>query len=187
MQAHSGEKIVRNFGYIDALKRLKRTGWLRVGLDAAGVESVAEHSFGAALLGFAVACEFYPHLDAQKVLLLGLIHDLGEAVTGDFLPWEKAAIADFEERERLGACQAVAGLKAEAPLMALYDEFYLGETPEARLVQQVDKLEMLLQAHVYEEVHGRNLGEFFTGLTEGFFDDKLQEVVEFVLQLRHER
>ena len=45
-------------------------------------ESVAEHSWRLALMAMLCADE-YPHLDMDKVIKMCIIHDLGEAVTGD--------------------------------------------------------------------------------------------------------
>lgn len=166
------------------LKRLPRTGWLCSGVKSAECESVAEHSFVTGWLGYLIACEFYPELDAAKVMLLGSLHDLGEAETGDVLPWDKTLDPDFDAKERLGALKLAANLKALPAVTALYDEYYEGVTPEARLVCQVDKLEMLLQAYCYEEDLGLDLSQFFDNLPEDCFDAKMLEILEFILDLR---
>ena len=46
-------------------------------------ESVAEHCWRMALMAYFVSDEF-PDLDMGKVIKMCLIHDLGEAFTGDF-------------------------------------------------------------------------------------------------------
>lgn len=178
------EALVSACGQLLKLKKLKRTGWLHCGLQPLDCESVAEHSFGAGWLGFLAACEFYPELDAQKVMLLGCVHDLGEAVTGDVLPWEKALDPDFDARERAGALQVAAGLKALPKFKDLYDEFCAGETPEARLARQIDKLEMLLQALAYEQETGMDLSQLFANHPPQSFDANLQPLVKYILKLR---
>lgn len=178
------QAVIESYRQLVELKKLKRTGWLLSGVDSGDCESVAEHSFAAAFTGFLVAGEFYPELDAQKVLVLGLIHDLGEAVVGDVLPWEKEAIDGFDEQERAGALQTAAGGGALPVLTRLYDEYYHMATPEAKLVHQMDKLEMLLQAYQYEQDLGLDLSQFFEGLENGFFDGKLQAVLDYIMQLR---
>ena len=45
-------------------------------------ESVAEHSWRLALMAYWISDEF-PDLDMDKVIRMCLIHDLGEAFTGD--------------------------------------------------------------------------------------------------------
>ncbi|MEX2314675.1 MAG: HD domain-containing protein, partial [Thermomicrobiales bacterium] len=73
------------------LKRLRRTGWLDRGV--AGPESVADHSWGVALLAWLLARD-QPGLDRERVLLLGLVHDLPEAVAGDPTPFDDVRDAD---------------------------------------------------------------------------------------------
>lgn len=178
------EALLTAYAHLIKLKKLKRTGWLRSGIEPLDCESVAEHSLGTGWLGFLVACELYPELDAPKVMLLGCIHDLGEAVTGDVLPWDKALDPDFDAKERAGALEAAAGLKALPRFTALYDEYHAGETPEARLVHQVDKLEMLLQAYFYEEETGLDLSQFFDSLPTDFWDERLRQALDVLLTRR---
>lgn len=178
------EALVSAYGQLLKLKKLKRTGWLRCAIEPLACESVAEHSFGTGWLGFLVACEFYPELNAQKIMLLGCVHDLGEAETGDVLPWEKALDPAFDAKERAGALRFAAGLKALPSFKALYDEYYKGETPEARLVRQIDKLEMLLQALVYEQETGMDLAQFFENHPPQSFDSNLRPLLKYILKRR---
>ena len=59
-------------------------------------ESVAEHSWRTALMAYFVSDEF-PGADLEKLLKMCLIHDLGEAFTGDIPTFEKTE-ADFYEK-----------------------------------------------------------------------------------------
>ena len=45
-------------------------------------ESVAEHSWRLCLMAFFLRDEF-PEVDMDKVISMGLVHDLGEIFTGD--------------------------------------------------------------------------------------------------------
>ena len=62
-------------------------------------ESVAEHSWRLALMAFWLRDEF-PELDMNRVVQMCLIHDLGEAFTGDIPVFDKTA-ADEEREEKL--------------------------------------------------------------------------------------
>lgn len=151
------------------LKRLRRTGWLDRGVD--DPESSADHSWGVALLGWLLARD-HPHLDRERVLLLGLVHDLPEAVAGDPTPFDhvrdaSGVIADNHFSTAPGYTEAARVAKQHAEAAALDDmlhdlpaalaadiraawhEYEADETPEARFVRQIDKLETLLQAEDY--------------------------------------
>jgi putative hydrolase of HD superfamily len=151
------------------LKRLRRTGWLDRGVT--DPESGADHSWGVALLGWLLARD-HPDLDRERVLLLGLVHDLPEAVAGDATPFDHvrdttgvipathfSTAPGYTESARLAKQQAEAaalddmlrdlptGLAAD--IRNAWHEYEAGQTPEARFVRQIDKLETLLQAEDY--------------------------------------
>ncbi len=107
-------------------------------------ESVAEHSWRAALMAQLLAPEF-PGLDMDRVIRMCLVHDLGEAVTGD-IPTFRKTKADEEIED-----QAVAGILSRLPektrrdFAALFDEMAQLETPESRLFKILDKVEAVIQ------------------------------------------
>src|SRR4051794_15354555 len=71
---------------IGRLKEIPRTGWLDRGILAEETESVADHSYGVALLAWLLAPDA---LDRGRVVELALIHDLAEAVVGDVTPYDR--------------------------------------------------------------------------------------------------
>lgn len=156
------------------LKRETRTGWERHGIDAP--ESVAAHSWGVGLLALVLADEWADAvgepIDAGRAAAMAIVHDLGESVTGDVpataTEAEREAAARDERRavERFDA--AVGGLAPDrgVTIADLHREFEAGETPEARFVRELDKLEMLTQAVQYEREGAHDgqpgrLDEFF--------------------------
>ncbi|NLJ17637.1 HD domain-containing protein, partial [Globicatella sulfidifaciens] len=62
-------------------------------------ESVAEHTWMMSLMAFFLRDEF-PEVDFQKVMLMIIIHDLGECFTGDIPAFEKND-QDRESEEKL--------------------------------------------------------------------------------------
>ena len=106
-------------------------------------ESVAEHSWRAALMAYFLRSQF-PELDMDKVTAMCLIHDLGECFTGDIPTFEKTQ-ADTEREDSLLA-QWVAALPQPycTEMEALYQEMDALETPEARLYKALDKLEAVI-------------------------------------------
>ena len=108
-------------------------------------ESVAEHSWRLALMAL-LARDEYPQLDMDRVIRMCLIHDLGEAVTGDIPAFEKTQ-ADTEVEDRAVEEQVAALLpeREREEFLTLFREMNALETPEARLYKAFDKLEALIQ------------------------------------------
>lgn len=142
--------IVRFVERALALKDAPRRGWLRAGI--ARPESVADHSWGLALLAVALAHE-RPGLDAARLLELAIVHDVAEAEVGDMVPGEYASKAAKLATERAGLVRLLEGAPADfaARMLAAFDELAADETPEARAVHALDKLEMAFQARRYEK------------------------------------
>ena len=112
---------------------------------AGGVrETVAAHSWRTALLAMLLASEF-PELDMNKVIRMCLIHDLGEAVTGDIPAFEKTD--EHRSQERLALAQLVDTAPAAdaAQMHALFAEMDAFQTPEARLYKALDRIEAVIQ------------------------------------------
>ena len=107
-------------------------------------ESVAEHCWRAALMAFLMRDEF-PQADMNKVMHMCIIHDLGEAITGDIPVFNKTE-AD-EDREGTLLYRWVDSLPQPyaAEMRALYEEMDALETLEARIYKAIDGLEAVVQ------------------------------------------
>lgn len=107
-------------------------------------ESVAEHSWRIALMAMLIAPEF-PEADMDKVIRMCLIHDLGEAFTGDIPTFWKTE-ADTEKEDAVFD-RWVQTLPAEtkAEFSALLAEMNALETVEAKIYKALDKMEAVIQ------------------------------------------
>ena len=107
-------------------------------------ESVAEHSWRIALMAMLIAPEF-PEADMNKVIRMCLIHDLGEAFTGDIPTFWKTN-ADVEKEDAVFD-RWVQTLPAETRLefSALLAEMNALETREAKIYKALDKMEAVIQ------------------------------------------
>lgn len=145
------------------LKTTPRTGWVQRGVPRA--ESVADHSHGVAVAALLLLDQVEGALDRARVLTMAVLHDLAESVTGDLslgasrlLPPGAKAAAEAGAMDEVGA-----GLPFFAGWRAVWDEFEAQATPEAQLVRDADRLDLLTQALVYERTTGtRELEEFWT-------------------------
>ena len=107
-------------------------------------ESVAEHCWRAAMMAYFMKDEF-PDADMDKVIRMLLIHDMGEAFTGDIPVFDKTQ-AD-EDREEMLLRQWVDSLPEpfSAEMRNLYAEMDARETLEAKIYKAIDGMEAVLQ------------------------------------------
>lgn len=107
-------------------------------------ESVAEHSWRLCLFAWLLRDEF-PQLDMDKVLYMCLIHDLGEAFTGDIPSFEKTAADSLHEDKTLFNWVSTLPEPYRTDMTALYKEMNALENGEAKLYKALDKLEAVIQ------------------------------------------
>jgi len=144
------------------LKRTPRTGWVMRGVTDA--ESVADHSFGVAFISLILAEMVRQPLDKVKLLTIALLHDLPESVVSD-LP--TPAVVHFPPgAKRKAETEALKEVLRELPCteqwLTWWQEFENRTSIEGRLVRDADRLDMLIQTHVYEQTTGnRWLEEFW--------------------------
>ena len=107
-------------------------------------ESVAEHSWRIALMAMLIAPEF-PEADMNKVIRMCLIHDLGEAFTGDIPTFWKTG-ADTEREDALfDRWVQTLPEETKAEFAALLAEMNALETVEAKIYKALDKMEAVIQ------------------------------------------
>lgn len=107
-------------------------------------ESVAEHSWRIALMAMLLREEF-PQADMDKVIQMCLIHDLGEAFTGDIPCFEKTAAHTAQEEDRLRQWVAQLPSPLDRTFGQLYAEMEAMQTQEAQIYKALDKLEAVIQ------------------------------------------
>ena len=123
------------------------------------VESVAEHSWRLCLMAMLLA-DHYPNIDPLKLIKLCIIHDLGEAVSGDIPAIHQVPGVDKSIEERKDFLSLVEPLpeKPKSELIDLWDEYDQAQTAEARLAKALDKIETVLQ-----HTQGKNPADFDYG------------------------
>ena len=148
-----------------ALKQLPRTGWVRSNVE--NPESVAAHSWGMAILALRLAPN---DIDLTKVLSMCLVHDLPEVIVGDLTPHDDTSNKVELEHD---------AMKQLAPdWLALFEEYEAGESKEARFVKQIDKLDMGLQAILYQNEQDLDLSEFLVSAKAKISDANLCQILE---------
>lgn len=104
-------------------------------------ENSAEHSWQIALLAASLASYAASPIDINRVILMLLVHDIGEIDTGDTIFFAEGGWAERKSDE-LAAVKRIFGLLPEAQgarYLALWQEFEAAETPEARFANAADR------------------------------------------------
>jgi nucleoside phosphorylase/5'-deoxynucleotidase YfbR-like HD superfamily hydrolase len=140
------------------LKTEIRKGWEERQLDLKRVESVAEHTMGAFILGLT----YLPDENHRKwrgyvkrdVLWYVLLHDLGEAIAGDASTRDPAGAQRAKDEER--AAWRYLMMARTYPGIASFDQYYRtweafeSQADEnAKIARDLDKLENLAQLYLY--------------------------------------
>jgi putative hydrolase of HD superfamily len=179
----SADPALASYFRLMRLKRLYRQGWLKRGLPEDLCESVAEHSFGTALLVLLLAGKEgeggeFGVLDSSHAALLALVHEMGESYAGDITPVDGVSREDKQRLEREAILKALDGLPERDWLLAFWEEFEAGESPEARFVRQLDRLEMGLQAALQDAEGFPGMEEFYESARRTVVEPRLRAVLE---------
>ncbi|XP_075904485.1 5'-deoxynucleotidase HDDC2 isoform X2 [Nelusetta ayraudi] len=168
---------------IGQLKRVPRTGW--VYRNVKNPESVSDHMYRMAMMSLIITD---PTVDRDRCIKLALVHDMAECIVGDIAPADNISKAEKHRREEEAMRQLAGllpdGLKQE--IYGLWEEYESQSSPEARLVKEFDLLEMILQAHEYEELEGTpgRLQEFFDSTNGRFHHPDVLQLLGSLNELR---
>ncbi|MEW2472237.1 HD domain-containing protein [Micromonospora gifhornensis] len=142
---HDAAGAMRFIFEAGVLKRAARTGWWFAGIKHP--ESIAEHSFRTALIGMMLAA--MEGADPARVSMLCVLHDTQETRITD-IPHIAKRYLTAAPNTTVTADQVAACPPAVADLInAAVAEYEAGETPEAIVARDADKLECLIQAVEY--------------------------------------
>jgi len=176
--------LIKFFEVTNILKRLPRTGWLVKGIN--NPESIAAHSFSTIIMALVIGIE-RKDVDLQKLLIMAIIHDLGESYLGDLTPSSIELLGGNENKKKLEK-KAITRLfelldeNKRKKLLEIYEQYINNETDEAKLLHQIDKLDMLLQAIEYQKAGypKENLHEFWNAAESYFTDKTLIEILAYL-------
>ena len=152
------QTAVNFFAETGLLKKIKRSGWWVAGIK--DPESVAEHSFRCAVMGYYLAHS--EAADPYKVVMMTLFNDIHEARINDLHKMGHYYINFKEAEQRVFHDQIKAlpaGIKTE--LNHLRGEFDSQKTKESIIARDADILECLMQAKEYYENGHLKAKKFF--------------------------
>jgi len=149
------KRIIEFLFEVGMLKKSPRTGYQFLG---SGGESVADHSFRTAIIGYALASG-EPEADRNKVVLMCLFHDLSEARCGDHNYVNKKYV---EVDEESAVRDQVRGLPFNNEIKTLLNEFNSNDTLEASLSKDADQLDLILELKEQLDLGNPNAQDWLT-------------------------
>ncbi len=146
------------FAETGLLKKIKRSGWWVAGIK--DPESVAEHCFRCAVMGYYIA-----HLekaDIFTVVMMAIFNDIHEARINDLHKMGHFYI-DFKQAEKKVFGDQIRHLNGavKTQLEALRREYEAQRTKESLIARDADILECLLQAKEYHDAGYTKAKKFF--------------------------
>jgi 5'-deoxynucleotidase len=177
------DSLLRFWKYLSELKNEPRKGWQKK--VEGRLESVADHSFAVAMLALYEGER--RGYDLEKILKLALIHDLEEAITGDLTPKDKARLGTTRvHRDRETAIQELVSklpAKSRASYIELWTDLKQRQSKEARLVHQLDKVEMAFQANTYgRRIGQRKMHDFYESASKETTDPTLRKALGSIMK-----
>jgi putative hydrolase of HD superfamily len=164
------------------LKNISRQGWMDK-LSLKHPESVADHSYSMAIMGMIISdLENY---NSEKMLKMILLHDLAESKIGDYTP-NQISKENKIKIENNAYDEIISTLPKAIKLQyhKIWEEYQKQESPESKIVHQIDKLEMALQAKMYQK-QGSSIDafeSFFKSAENEITHPKLKDILNQILQ-----
>ncbi|KAK4685246.1 5'-deoxynucleotidase, partial [Tremellales sp. Uapishka_1] len=160
----TGNEVLDTLAFLHLLEQLKvqkRSGWIREGVKEP--ESISDHMCRMALMAMMIPVESSRPLDVSRCVMMALVHDLAEAHVGDITPVEGVPAHVKHELEQAAMDSFLSEMlggdgnkDARERFRSLWDEYEARETPESKLVKDLDRLELALQAVEYERCASEN-------------------------------
>jgi len=164
------------------LKKIPRQGWIdKLSLD--NPESVADHSYSMAVMSMVISdLENY---NSEKILKMVLLHDLAESKIGDYTP-EQLSNEKKNKLENNAFGEIIKNLPdlIKSQYLQIWQEYQENNSPDSKIVHQIDRLEMALQAKIYQkDGHSQEkLESFFESAKTDITDPKLKELFTKIIK-----
>lgn len=170
---------------VGQLKKIDRSGWdSKVGVK--NPESVADHIFRSAVL--AMVFGDIKNLDTERMMRMALLHELEEIIIGDLVPEEQRKIPNLQEKKLEAVNKILSHLppKIKNKYLELWVEFEEEKSEEAKIVKELEKLELAIQAMEYEKegYKRKDLNEFYEFVKVRLKNLEIKRMFEFLTKER---
>ncbi len=162
---------------VGMLKKTPRTGYQFLGT---GSESIADHSFRVAVLGYVLAD--MAGADMAQTVFMCLFHDLHEARTGDFNYVNKI----YNQCDRDKALQhTLGGTGLEDKIMPHWEELEECATKEAQLAQDADQIDFILNLKEEQDMGNPYAESWLKSALERLRTDEGKKLAETISKTDH--
>ena len=130
---------------LENAKRTKRTGWLDCGVEREECESIADHMFRMAVSAWII--------QGDRAMKMAIVHDLCECIAGDIVPIQSRSGVSRKRKNQLelNAMREICENRIQSlnpsvakEMMDLWLEFEEAKSEDARIVKDLDKLDMVV-------------------------------------------
>mgnify|MGYP006121651091 CR=1 FL=1 len=164
------------------LKNISRQGWIDK-LSIEYPESVADHSYSMAIMAMVVSdLENY---DSEKILKMVLLHDLAESHIGDYTPGQISKKNKLKiENDAFSKIIDTLPGTIKSQYEGIWNEYQTHTSPESQIVHQIDRLEMALQAKMYQKSGSskENISTFLETAKLDITHPKLKEIFTKIIE-----
>lgn len=141
------ERLLKQIEFVKEIDKIKYIERRTKLFNSDRRENDAEHSWHLAMMAIALAEHANETVDVLKVIKMVLIHDIVEIDSGDIFIYDTQK-NHTNTNEELKAANRIFGILPDdqaEELIALWTEFEMGETSDAKFARTLDRLEPLLQ------------------------------------------
>lgn len=160
---------------IGMLKKTPRTGYQFLG---SGGESVADHSFRTAVIGYVLASK-EPEADLARVVLMCLFHDFPEARTGDHNYVNKKYVKSDEDK---AIRDQLRGLSFGDKIAATLQEFNSANTLEACLSKDADQLDLIMELKEQLDLGNTNAKDWLSFAVKRLITEGAKNMAQEILR-----
>lgn len=133
-------------------------------------DTIASHSFRVALIAWILAKE--EGADVYKAVMMGLLHDMGEARTGDHNWVHKRYVKIYEDEVR----KEQVGSLPFPDFAQLLQEYEERKSPEAMIAKNADLLDEVLLLREYEWQGNKEAGVWLHGKGKARGNEQLKKL-----------
>lgn len=160
---------------IGMLKKTPRTGYQFLG---SGGESVADHSFRTAVIGYVLASK-EPDADPTRVVLMCLFHDFPEARTGDHNYVNKKYVKSDEDK---AIRDQLRGLSFGDKIASILQEFNSANTLEACLSKDADQLDLIMELKEQLDLGNTNAKDWLSFAVKRLITEGAKNMAQEILR-----